>query len=389
LDPLWKTTLANVAEQKNVKVIFTCERHAMHGVGDRFNDPNTQIIPLTCVAMANPKLVAQALEAGASEVQFIGCPPEDCANREGNTWMNDRLNGERLPKLKPAFIPLVQTIWAAPTDFGRALRTKVKAEADTFKFMPGKSHLRFILALLGLMAIVMAIQLWLSNRPVAFYGERSASLVVQMTHHSGYAVHDIPQPADAEADLDTPIRITVDVDGKLVIDETYHAANNKVNQGARIFEQAFLTPGDHHVTIKLYDRPDATFAQTLLDSTITLEPRQALTFNFRDVHIPDPAAGERLYYQNAGGVNTGCRICHSLVKDQRIIGPSFYGIADRAGTRVPGMSAEEYLRQSILEPNAFVVPDYPAGQMVQTFGKILTEEEIQDLIAFLMTLKDE
>ena len=389
LDPMWKTTLAKASDGKNIKVVFTCERHALHGVGAHFNDPDVHIIPLTCIAMANPKLVAQALEAGASDVQFIGCPPEDCANREGNVWLNDRVNGERLPKLKPEFIPLVHTAWAAPTDFGRALKSQVKDEADTFKLKLNMGHLRFIAPLLGVMAIVTAALIWLSNRPVEFYGEDAASLVIQMTHHSGYAIHDVPPPPTIEPDLTQPIRITLEVNGDLLIDETYTAIDNHINQGARIFEQVHLAPGKHQVTVKMYDRRDSAFEQVLFNDTITLDPRQALTITFRDMHIPDPDAGENIYYETASGVNAGCRICHSLVKDERIIGPSFYGIADRAGERIPGMTAEEYLRQSIIEPNAFVVSGYPEGQMIQTFGDLLTEEQIQDLIAFLMTLKEE
>ena len=387
LDPMWKTTLAKASEEKKIKIVFTCERHAMHGVGAHFNDPDVHIVPLTCVAMANPKLAAQALEAGAGGVQFIGCPPEDCANREGNTWLNERVNGERLPKLKPEFIPLVHTAWAAPTDFGRALRSQVRNEADTFKLKLNAGHLRFILPLLGVMAIVTAAQIWLSDRPVEFYGEDAASLAIQMTHHSGYAIRDVPPPATIEPDLAQPIRITLEVDSAIVFDETYTAIDNHINQGVRIFEQAHLAPGRHHIIIRMYDRADPAFEQVLFDDTITLDPRQALTINFRDMHIPDPAAGEGIYYETAAGVNAGCRICHSLVKDERIIGPSFYGIADRAGERIPGMSAEEYLRQSILDPNAYVVPGYPEGQMLQTFGDLLTEEQVQDLIAFLMTLK--
>ncbi|NWF63270.1 MAG: cytochrome b N-terminal domain-containing protein [Chloroflexi bacterium] len=388
LDPLWKTTLEQVAGKQNIKVVFTCERHAMHGVGAHFNDPTIHIVPLTCIAMANPNLTAQAYEAGASDVQFIGCPPEDCANREGNTWLNDRVNGERLPKLKSDFIPRVHTAWAAPTDFGRALKSQVKEEADTFRFKPNHSHLKFILPLLGVMAIVTGIQIWWSDRPTTFYDADSASLAIQMTHHSGYALRDVPPPPSIEPDLSLPIRLTLEVDGRLLLDETYNAIDNHINQGARIFEQVFLSPGTRHVTIKMYDRADASFEQVLFDDTIMLEPRQALTVNFRDMHIPDPAAGEQLYYETTSGVNAGCRICHSLVKDERIIGPSFYGIADRAGDRIPGMTAEEYLRQSILEPNAFIVPGYPGGQMIQNFGDILTEEQIQDLIAFLMTLEE-
>jgi len=389
LNPMWKNTLTEVTAQKNVKVVFTCERHAMHGVGEHFNDPNVHIVPLTCIAMANPNLAAQALEAGASDVQFIGCPPEDCANREGNVWLNDRVNGERLPKLKPNFIPLVHTAWAAPTNFGSAIKSQVKAEANTFTFMPNASHIRFVIPLLGVMAVVTLAQIWLSNRPVTFFTDDFATLAIQMTHHSGYAIHDITPPVDIEPDLTQPIRITLEVDHQPFFDETYTATDNHINQGARIFEQIQLPVGRHHITIKMYDRADASYEQILFDDTVNLEPRQSLTINFRDVHLPDPKMGESIYYETASGVNAGCRICHSLTKGEKIIGPSFYGIADRAGERVPGLTAEEYLHQSIVEPNAFVVPGYPSGQMIQNFGQILTEEQIQDLIAFLMTQKED
>ncbi|HNB35970.1 MAG TPA: hydrogenase iron-sulfur subunit [Anaerolineales bacterium] len=385
LDPMWKTTLSTVAEKKDIKVIFTCERHALHGVDNAFNDPNTHIVPLTCIAMANPNLAAQALEAGASDVQFIGCPPEDCANREGNVWLNARVSGERLPKLKPNFIPLVHTAWAAPTDFAKAAKSQIKSEPNAFTFTPNASHIRFIIPLLGVMAVVTVIQVWLSDWPTKFFSADSAILAIQMTHHSGYAVQDVTPPPDIEPDLDQPIRITLEVDHQPVFDQTYTATNNHINQGARIFEQIQLPVGRHHITVKMYDRADASFVQTLFDSTVDLEPRQSLTINFRDVHIPDPVMGEKIYYETAAGVNAGCRICHSLTKDERIIGPSFYGIATRAGERVPGLTAEEYLYQSIVDPNAYVVSGYPSGQMIQNFGTLLTEEEIQDIIAFLMT----
>ncbi|MBI5962201.1 MAG: hydrogenase iron-sulfur subunit [Chloroflexi bacterium] len=388
LNPLWKTTLSEIAEKKNTKVVFTCERHALHGVGKHFEDPNTYIVPLTCIAMANPNLAAQALEAGASDVQFIGCPPEDCANREGNVWLNGRITGERLPKLKPNFIPLVHTAWVAPTDFGKAIKSQIKSEPNTFTFTPNKSHLRFIIPLLGVMAIITAFQIWLSDVPTQFFSADSAMLAIQMTHHSGYAIHDVADQAALEPDLDHPTRLTLEVDGKLIFDETYENQDNNINQGVRIFEQVTLPVGKHHILVKMYDRPDESIEQVLFDETIPLAPRQSLTINFRDIHLSDPKAGQHLYFETASGVNAGCRICHSLEKDEVIIGPSFYGIADRAGDRVPGLTAEEYLHQSIVDPNAFVVPGFPEGQMIQNFGKILTEEEINDLVAFLMTMKE-
>jgi hypothetical protein len=69
------------------------------------------------------------------------------------------------------------------------------------------------------------------------------------------------------------------------------------------------------------------------------------------------------------------------------VGPSFAGIGNRAENRVPGLSAEEYLRQSILEPDAYIVEGYPSGLMVPNLGETLTDAQIDDLVAFLMTLK--
>ncbi|MFN8450867.1 MAG: hypothetical protein U0521_20370 [Anaerolineae bacterium] len=54
-----------------------------------------------------------------------------------------------------------------------------------------------------------------------------------------------------------------------------------------------------------------------------------------------------------------CATCHSLQPDVVIVGPSLDGVATRAEARVTGMSAGEYLRTSILDPGAFVVPGFP------------------------------
>ncbi len=383
LELLWHNTLAQVSENKNKKVIFTCERHALMNM--REVNTNTLIIPLTCIAMANPDLAEQVLEAGASEVQFIGCPPEDCANREGNLWMQQRLSGERLPKLKPAFIPLIQTNWVAPTEFNRAAN---QPEATSYHFAPSKKHLRFILPLLALLAVVTMAQIYISDFPVDFFTADESLVTINLTHRSGYPLKDISHQIAPEPALDHPTRLTLTVDGVTLFDETYSMSGEGLTRAALIFEQVRLSAGEHHIQLVMYDRGDDSAAQTLFDKTITLAPRQNLNLSFKDEHLEsDPIAGEQLYYENSSGTNAGCRICHSLEPNEVIVGPSFYGLAERAVTRVPGLSAEEYIRQSILEPNTYVVPGFPKGQMIQNLGEILTDDQIDDLIAFLMTIK--
>jgi hypothetical protein len=138
----------------------------------------------------------------------------------------------------------------------------------------------------------------------------------------------------------------------------------------------------------LYDRPDPNLAQTLLDEPIDLTAGEVLVLGYADGSTGrDPQAGEKLYYETSLGTNASCRICHSLEAGEDLVGPSFAGIARRAAERVPGLSAEAYLRQSILNPDAYVVPGYPSGLMVPNLGDTLTEGQIEDLVAFLMTLE--
>lgn len=107
------------------------------------------------------------------------------------------------------------------------------------------------------------------------------------------------------------------------------------------------------------------------------------------VSVGDAAHGEQLYKQPViGAANApGCTTCHSLEPDVKIVGPSHAKIGGDAATRVPGMSAEEYLHQSIVDPNAHVSEGYVAGVMYQNYAKDLGEQDVNDLVAFLLTRK--
>lgn len=110
----------------------------------------------------------------------------------------------------------------------------------------------------------------------------------------------------------------------------------------------------------------------------------------------DAANGEELYMMTTIGDSgaPGCITCHSVeATDDPMqpspVGPSHYGLADRAGDYVEGMSAEQYIRESIVEPNAHLVEGFPEGVMYQNYADDLTEQQINDLVAYLMTLNAE
>jgi cytochrome c len=88
-----------------------------------------------------------------------------------------------------------------------------------------------------------------------------------------------------------------------------------------------------------------------------------------------------------------CTTCHYLQADRGVlVGPNMAGVADRAGSRVPGLSAENYVRQSIVSHDAFVVEGFEEGVMLgivgEDFGEMLSEEDIDALVAYLLTLHE-
>lgn len=100
-------------------------------------------------------------------------------------------------------------------------------------------------------------------------------------------------------------------------------------------------------------------------------------------------AGEALYKQPVIGKNSapGCNTCHSLEEGVTLVGPSHAGMGTRAATAVAGQSAEEFLHESIVDPNAVITDGFTAGVMYPAFGTDLSDQEIADLVAYLMTLK--
>jgi mono/diheme cytochrome c family protein len=81
----------------------------------------------------------------------------------------------------------------------------------------------------------------------------------------------------------------------------------------------------------------------------------------------------------------GCAGCHTFgpAGSNGTIGPSLDELKTQAGNIEPGKSAEEYVRESIEDPKAFIVQGYSANVMPVFKGK-LTDEQINALVDYLM-----
>lgn len=81
-----------------------------------------------------------------------------------------------------------------------------------------------------------------------------------------------------------------------------------------------------------------------------------------------------------------CAGCHALEPGTIVIGPSLAGVATRAETRVKDYDARAYIETSILNPSAYVVDGFK-DVMPKNFGKDLTSDDFNAIVAFLLTLK--
>ena len=96
----------------------------------------------------------------------------------------------------------------------------------------------------------------------------------------------------------------------------------------------------------------------------------------------DPLVRGQVIYET-----TGCAACHVLDGiSVGQVGPNLTNIATIAETRVPDQSAEEYIRQSILNPSAYMVADYD-DLMLKNLSETLKEAQLDDLVAFLLAQK--
>jgi cytochrome c5 len=97
----------------------------------------------------------------------------------------------------------------------------------------------------------------------------------------------------------------------------------------------------------------------------------------------DPTARGRQVYREES-----CANCHegSITNFFRPVGPALNEIGRVAAKRVPGMTADEYLRQSITDPGAYVVPGYP-DSMPRGLARDLSPEDLAALVAYLASLR--
>lgn len=176
---------------------------------------------------------------------------------------------------------------------------------------------------------------------------------------------------------------------------------------------------DEALTVHAEEHGDTEASAHIEDEHGDAEHEDAMA---RALAVGDPARGEQLFNTIQPAAGFACATCHRVDSTERLIGPGLLGVGNpthdptqhtmndnesAGGMNMGGMhmggndnnsdstdttmnmetDPVMYIRMSILNPGAFVVPDYPDNLMPRNYAEIFTEADINDLIAYLISLE--
>lgn len=111
---------------------------------------------------------------------------------------------------------------------------------------------------------------------------------------------------------------------------------------------------------------------------------------------PNAASGQAIFEETIIGSTgaIGCVTCHAVDEGVQLVGPSLAGIATKAEQIVndsaytgEAKTARQYLVEAIVKPDVFINQGFVEGSMYQFYGEQLSSEQVNDLVAYLETLK--
>jgi len=127
--------------------------------------------------------------------------------------------------------------------------------------------------------------------------------------------------------------------------------------------------------------------------TLALPTLIAQVYPYPKGSVPQPGEGEveelspaelgkKLFF-GEGDLQPSCSLCHRWEGKGGTRGPELTNVKDVAGSRKPGVSAEEYLRNHILKGSAYhTVEGFPP--LMPPYEGNITEEQLDAIMALLL-----
>ncbi|MEZ5377685.1 MAG: hydrogenase iron-sulfur subunit [Acidimicrobiales bacterium] len=364
-------------------VVIACQRH-VHQSGIDVNETpvvlgalaatgdQPKIVEVPCTGMVHPQAVGALMNHGATGVHIVGCAPGDCAYGIGNVLVDERLQSERAPHVPAKFAGVAKEDFVSPLDLRAAIEHPgAHPSADANDLPSARRGAVAAAVLVGLSVFLVALSTWAPFRS----GADEAAVRVVVDHQPGFRLVGQPDPTGV---LGADVEIEVLVDGNSVERRTVSMAGD----AAVGLIDVSAEPGAHQVSVVLHE--GSTTPTVLFEGEATLDAGKRLVIEAVD-EPPPPGVddGRDVFDDNTRG---GCGICHSTTPGDDGIGPSLAGIGTQAGDRIAGLDANEYLRQSILDPDAYIVEGYRAGQMLPFYNERLSTDDLDALVLYLESL---
>jgi|GEM_PF-3074390 len=134
---------------------------------------------------------------------------------------------------------------------------------------------------------------------------------------------------------------------------------------------------------------EAVAAQATTDAIAAAQPGADDPL-FEAVSNADPANGELIFNAVAA---PACNTCHLADSETTLVGPGQYNLFARTVERIENGTIEaegpySYIYESIINPLDYAPEGFMVGLMPDVYEGVLTDEQVYDLIAYLVTLGD-
>ncbi len=139
--------------------------------------------------------------------------------------------------------------------------------------------------------------------------------------------------------------------------------------------EVFFNSGDRdQLTVSINYEGGSPAAGTFIYDDISLSE---VLGNESAANEGDAASGKTIFYEHQVA---SCTRCHQIEKVGGVVGPALDGIASKYD--------EGYLRESLVNPQAAIAEGFPVEvSPMPPFGVLLSPQELEDVVAFLKTLK--
>lgn len=132
-------------------------------------------------------------------------------------------------------------------------------------------------------------------------------------------------------------------------------------------------------------KPSATVTQTVTAASSTPSPPPSTTTTAPTATAP--SSGGNVAAGKAVFASSGCASCHTFkpAGATGTIGPNLDTEPAVSAKADHNMNLAAFVKQSIVDPDAYIAKGFQPNIMPKTFGKTLSATQLKDLVAFVLS----